>query len=44
MAARFLGVPPWELLEQPLVWTELALSIESCMNWAEREMMKRARN
>ncbi len=23
-AARYLGVPPWELLKQPVVWTRWA--------------------
>jgi len=25
-AAKWLGVPPWELMKQPQIWTEWALN------------------
>lgn len=34
-AARYLGVPPWELIEQPTYWMEWALFAESAENEAE---------
>jgi hypothetical protein len=40
-AARYLGVPPWELIEQPDYWMELALTAEL----AEAEgLAERAKN
>ncbi len=27
-AARYLGVPPWELAEQPIFWQDAALLVE----------------
>jgi hypothetical protein len=35
-AARYLGVPPWELAGQPVWWMELAIIAEE----AEAEMIK----
>jgi hypothetical protein len=35
-AAKYLGVAPWELLEQPAIWLEWALTAESAENKAER--------
>lgn len=40
-AARYLRVPPWELLEQPNLWAEWAVAIEGAEAWAEREQIKR---
>lgn len=28
LAAKYLGVPPWELARQPLFWTEVALAAQ----------------
>lgn len=28
-AARYLGVPPWQLAEMPVIWQEWALMAES---------------
>jgi hypothetical protein len=27
-AARYLGVPPWELAKRPMGWTQMALTAE----------------
>ncbi len=42
-AARYLGVAPWELLRQPLVWTEMALAAQAAEEWAQVEYAKRHR-
>lgn len=31
-AARYLGVPPWELAERPLIWREWALAAMAADN------------
>ena len=36
-AARYLGVAPWELLNQPRVWTEWALTAEAAENAAAED-------
>jgi hypothetical protein len=36
-AARWLGVPPWELENQPAFWMEHALAFESAENWVDNE-------
>jgi hypothetical protein len=41
MAAKWLGVPPWALLEQPAFWTEWARSAQSAENGAARERQAR---
>jgi hypothetical protein len=41
-AARYLGVPPWELERRSTYWRDLALVVESSENWAQNELMKRA--
>lgn len=28
-AARYLGVPPWDLVQQPVWWQEIALAAEA---------------
>jgi hypothetical protein len=33
-AARYLGVPPWELARQPAAWQDLALEFEAGEAWA----------
>lgn len=40
-AAKFLGVNPWELSEQPIGWMQMALEAESAERWAERERAAR---
>lgn len=40
-AARFLGVPPWELETKPIYWRNLALAAESAEGEAEREAAAR---
>jgi hypothetical protein len=37
-AARYLGVPSWELARQPVWWVDVAIIAEE----AEAEMMKHA--
>jgi uncharacterized protein Usg len=36
-AARYLGVPPWELAEQSYVWQEWALAAESAEIEAQQD-------
>ena len=36
-AARWLGVPPWELLTRPPVWMEWALVAETAEATAQRQ-------
>lgn len=33
-AARYLGVPPWDLMQQPAIWREWALTAENAENKA----------
>jgi hypothetical protein len=40
-AARYWGVPPWELYEQPLYWQVWALTAEAAENEAQDELSKR---
>lgn len=42
-AARYLGVPPWELAERPVGWQQVALAAEGAESWAQEELAKRAR-
>jgi len=39
-AARFLGVPPWELAGRPLVWQQWALVAEAAEQEAKVELLK----
>ncbi len=39
-AARYLGVPPWELAQQPVWWMRLALTFEAAEAGAERDKEK----
>lgn len=39
-AARYLGVAPWELLEQPSAWMDFALIAESAENEAQAMVAK----
>lgn len=39
-AARYLGVPPWELYEQPLCWQQWAQTAENAENEAANERSK----
>lgn len=34
-AAKYLGVPPWDLLERPVWWQEVALAAEAAEHAAE---------
>lgn len=42
-AARYLGVPPWDLEEMPLVWQYRALVAQSIEAEVEAELMRRSR-
>ena len=42
-AARFLGIPPWELERRDTYWRDLALVVENSERWAENELVKRER-
>ena len=37
-AARYLGTPPWGLLEQPVFWREWALDALAAENMAEKNL------
>lgn len=37
LAARYLGVAPWELAEQPAVWLNWALAARAAENEAEKK-------
>lgn len=39
-AARYLGVPPWELLGRPVFWRDIAIMSESAELEAENARMK----
>lgn len=41
-AAKYLGVPPWDLLEKPKAWVALALDAESAEAYAEEQHTNRA--
>lgn len=41
-AARYLGVPPWELATRSTIWRDWALVAESAERWAEAEALRRA--
>jgi len=40
-AAKFLGVPPWELAKQPIAWQNLAIAAENIDAAVEAEMRKK---
>lgn len=40
-AARYLGVPPWDLLTQPLAWQHWALLSEVVEGEVQDELAKR---
>lgn len=42
-AARYLGVPPWELLHQPSVWVSWALLAERVESEVQEELASRER-
>ena len=42
-AARYLGVAPWELLEQQSAWMEYALMAESAEREAEAMVARQSR-
>lgn len=39
-AARYLGVAPWELLDQSSLWLRWALTAETAENEAQAELAK----
>jgi hypothetical protein len=41
-AARYLGVAPWELIDRPLAWQEMALAAESAESKAQATLQERA--
>lgn len=41
MTARWLGVPPWELLEQPTVWLAWGQAAMNAEAGAQAEIQKR---
>jgi hypothetical protein len=36
-AAKYLGVAPWDLAEQPTYWRDVALYFEAEERWAEAQ-------
>jgi hypothetical protein len=40
-AARYLGVAPWELIQQEMAWFNLALQCEAAENHAESKRMEK---
>lgn len=43
-AAKYMGVPAWELAERPVFWMNWAIEFEQAEIWAEQEDMKRHRH
>lgn len=43
VAARYLGVPPWELEDQPMVWLNRALTAQSLEAEADAIREKRGK-
>ena len=41
-AARYLGVPPWELLEQSSAWMQWAITAEGAENEARNEQARQS--
>jgi hypothetical protein len=39
-AARYLGVPPWDLARKPVWWMQIALAAESAENAAQHQKRK----
>lgn len=37
VAARYLGVPPWDLAQKPLWWMNIALAAQSAENAARKK-------
>lgn len=42
-AAKYLGVAPWDLVDKPAVWVDMALEMESAEKYAENEIRKRSK-
>lgn len=40
-AAKYLGVAPWDLLDQPSVWLEWALDAQSAETLASKQRNKK---
>jgi hypothetical protein len=41
-AAKYLGVPAWELLDRPVTWQQYALEAEAAENRAQTKAQERA--
>jgi hypothetical protein len=41
-AARYLGVPPWEMAKQPYQWLEVAIIAEAAENEAQAAKQQQA--
>jgi len=41
-AAKYLGVPPWELLDRPVAWREFAIAAENAEMKAQAKVQERA--
>lgn len=41
-AAKYLGVAPWDLLQQPLFWQQKAILAEKVESNVQEELQKRA--
>lgn len=44
LAAKELGVPPWELADKPLIWQEWALTVAHVQNHVQEERAKRSKS
>ena len=40
-AAKYLGVPPWELMDRPVWWQRIALAAEEAEHAAEAKASKK---
>jgi len=40
-AARYLGVPPWDLMGQPAAWVDMALEMESAELHAHNDRVRK---
>lgn len=42
IAAAYLGVPPWELAQRPLAWTQMALACREMERFDPDEQITRS--
>jgi hypothetical protein len=42
-AARYLGVSPWDLMDQPMAWQQWALMAEAADNEAQEALSKQGK-